>query len=103
MLNEKKAFVGNAADENQVRDAEKKSKYGRERDLEDMKFILSTSQGRRMLWRYLEHCGIYKDSFTGNSATFYNEGRRAVGIKLLDDITAADPDTYLTMMKENKV
>lgn len=97
-----KAFVGNLADTAQVKDADKKVRFGRERELEDMKFILSTPQGQRVLWRYLEHCGIYRDSFTGNSSTFYNEGRRSIGIKLLEDITTASPDAYIKMLTDHK-
>ena len=94
------ALVKNAADEKQVKKADKKEKMIDSRNLEDMKFILQTVQGRRFIWRYLGLCGVFKSSFTGNSETFLNEGKRLVGLTLLNDINEADPDSYTRMMKE---
>lgn len=94
--------VKNAADEAQVNEAAAKEKRGRARDLEDMRFILETAQGRRFIWRQLGECGVFKSSFTGNSTTFFNEGRRDVGLKLMADVMDAKPDAYLQMAEEAK-
>jgi hypothetical protein len=94
--------VKNAADADQVQSAKEKDKRGRERDLADVHHILSSPGGRRFLWRYLELCGVYRSSFTGSSETFYLEGQRNIGLKLLADITEADPESYMLMMKEAK-
>ena len=96
-----KAFVENASDEAQVREANKKEKFGRKEELSDVYFILSTVQGRRFFWRYLSACGIFRTSFTGNSETYFLEGKRSTGLMLLADINEADPDSYLKMIKEN--
>lgn len=97
-----KVYVKNASDEKQVKDAEYKVKSGRERDLEDVMYILSSKQGRRFIWRYLTECGIFQTSFTGNSTTFFKEGERNVGLKLMTDINESSPDAYVLMMKESK-
>jgi hypothetical protein len=68
---------------------------------EDMKKLLSEAFGRRIMWRMLERCGIYKTSFTGNSTTFFNEGRRAVGLEILEEIIASSPTSYTLMQSEN--
>jgi len=83
--------------------AKKKTKASllkQQRD-EDMTKLLSETYGRRIMWRMLERCGIYKTSFTGNSTTFFNEGRRAVGLETLEEIIASSPTSYTLMQSEN--
>lgn len=89
----------NAADEQQISNAKQKEKLGRERELNDLKFLLSSEQGRRFVWRYLELCGVFKSSFTGSSETFFLEGQRNIGLKLLADVMEADPESYIKMQK----
>lgn len=67
--------------------------------LEDLSDVLRTTSGRRVVWTLLQHCGIYATSFTGNSGTFFNEGRRSVGLKLLRD-TQYHPELFLKMQAE---
>jgi len=68
----------------------------------DLKFVLASAQGRRILWKYLSVSGVYEQSFTGNSTTFFNEGRRSIGLLILADIMEANPESYLQMMMESK-
>ena len=72
----------------------------RQRDEDDLKWVLSDKRGRRMLASVLAVTGLYQGSFTGNSETFFREGRRAVGLQLLERIQAADPEAYPKMLKE---
>lgn len=92
----------NLANEAQVKEAKLKEKRGRERELDDVRYVLNSKQGRRFLWRYLAECGVYRSSFNGQFQTFFNEGQRNVGLKLLADIQEASPEAYVTMMKESK-
>lgn len=92
----------NAADPEQVNVAAQKSKSARERELNDMREILATPAGRRFIWRYMGDCGLFSLSFTGNSTTFFNEGMRNIGLKLLTDVTEARPEAYLEMALEAK-
>lgn len=101
-MTEKKAYVKNASDEKQVKEAKRKEKDVRAQELEDIKFVLSSPQGRRFYWRYLSKCGMFTTSFTGNSGTYFKEGERNVGLRLYADMMAASPDSYLLMIKENK-
>lgn len=71
-------------------------------DAEDIKFVMSSKQGRRVVWRLLAKAGIYKSSFTGNSETFFNEGMRAVGLFLLDEVMRNSPDAFMQMTLESK-
>lgn len=92
----------NAADESQVEERKNKELKGRELELSDMAAILATVEGRRIIWRYLDKCGVFRTSMTGNSQTFFNEGMRNVGLMLLTDINEADPAAYVKMMQEGK-
>ncbi len=98
-----KAFVKNAADESQVKEADYKAKRGRERELDDVRYVLSNVQGRRFLWRYIKECGIFQTSFTGvANTTFFREGEKNVGLRMMADINESEPEMWITMMKENK-
>lgn len=67
---------------------------------EDMKWLMGSKRGRRIVWRLLERTGIFRSSFTGNSETFFREGMRNVGLVLMAQIHETCPDSYLTMVKE---
>lgn len=98
-----KAQVKNAADSEQVKDAQDKLQRVREREIEDVRFILNDKRGRRFLWRQLEECGVFRSSANNSGSwTYFNEGQRNIGLKLLTEITDASPDAYLLMLKENK-
>lgn len=56
----------------------------RERDIEALNHVLSTELGRWFFCRIFDHTGILKRSFTGNSETFFNEGRRSVGLTYMN-------------------
>ena len=98
----KKAYTGTASDPAQVKEAAQKVKYGREQELNDVKAILATKEGLRFMWRYLTECGIFKTSMTGSSQTFFLEGRRDIGLRLLADVNEADPEAYFRMLSEDK-
>jgi len=93
-------LVKNAADAEQVKEAGVKEKFGRKQELNDVYNILAIPSGRRWVWRVLSDCGVFKSSFTGNSTTFFNEGRRDIGLRILADVMEANPDAYVQMAKE---
>lgn len=92
----------NVSDVREVKDAKLSEKLKRERDLNDIRFLISSVQGKRVFWKYLELCGVYKSSFTGSSETFFLEGQRNIGLKILADIMEADPKAYVSMMEMHK-
>ena len=62
------------------------------RDHEALTELLSTKCGRWFLMRLLDATKVNSICFTGNSKTFYNEGRRDVGLSILADIAALGID-----------
>lgn len=59
----------------------------RRRDDEALAALLKTPSGRWFLMRLLDNSYVLGQCFTGNSTTFYNEGKREVGLQVLRDIT----------------
>lgn len=70
----------------------------------DVQQILKIVECRRTLWRILELCGPYRQSYDPASArqTDFNEGQRAVGIEILKIIMDADPAAYTQMFNEHQ-
>ena len=66
----------------------------------DIRSIAGTPAGRRFLWWILSITGPHLPSYTGNSDTYFNEGRRAVGLEIERRLVAADPAAYLAMIQE---
>jgi hypothetical protein len=91
----------NASNAQDVAQSLQKDKLRRETEIDDLKKIIDTPHGRRTVWRILEHTGMYRTSFTGNSTTFFNEGQRNIGLWLVDEVLSADSNQYLAMIKEN--
>ena len=90
----------NASDPQQIAEVEGKAKRKRDQSCADLLSVMATHEGRRFVWRILEGTGIYKLSYTGNSETFFNEGQRNVGLKLLSELQKITPSEYLKMTEE---
>lgn len=68
---------------------------------EDFKWLMADPRGRRIVWWLLEQAGVYRSSFTGNSETFFREGERNIGLKIVFMIHSHCPELYAKMTKEN--
>lgn len=100
---DKEALVGNAADKQQVSKGKQKEKIQRTMQLNEVRSIMATKEGRSFFHRYLVKAGVFEQSFTGdNNWTNFNEGKRSIGNMLLAEITEASPEHYLKMMQENR-
>lgn len=97
-----RAKTYNAADEDQVKTRKRKDEHIRDREMHDMRTVMSTVEGRRFVWRLLERAGVFRTSFTGNSTTFFNEGQRNMGLIVLADVHEACAEQYIVMMNESK-
>jgi hypothetical protein len=82
---------------------EQEAKRRRARELKDIKAVMGTIEGRRVVWSILDSAGIFKTSFTGETnSTIFNEGQRNGGLRLFSDIMESCPDLYLNMADEAK-
>ena len=64
--------------------------------------IADTQHGREFLWWLFELCGVFGTSYTGNSDTYFNEGRRAVGNEVLHRLVKVKPEIFQAMIKSGK-
>lgn len=65
--------------------------------------IMATPGGRAWMHRYLVSCAVFQRTFDPNPHfTAFNEGRRSIGLSLLDDVMRASPDMYIQMMREQE-
>jgi len=82
---------------------EQRAKLEALRVAEDLKWLLSSKRGRRIVFRLLQETGIYRSSFNTNALQMsFNEGNRNTGLKLLAAITEASPERYTEMIEESK-
>lgn len=88
-------------DEKQVGRAQSKHRKKRQVELDDLKQLLSTPSGRRFVTRLLDQTGLLaSDMFTGNSTTFYNLGKRDVGLWVYNEIMQAKPVSMIEIMND---
>ena len=70
--------------------------------LENVRELSKHSFGKEFIWHVLAMCNLYGDNFTGNSQTFYLEGKRSVGLQLLQLLEDADPTIYARLLLEKQ-
>lgn len=91
-------------DQYDERSEENDEQRGRQTEIEhdDLRRLMSTIWGRRLMWRLLSEAGVFRLSFTGEAqGTAFNEGKRNYGLVQLNLINQVCPETYLTMVTEN--
>lgn len=67
----------------------------------DLEAVLSIPQGRRVLLRLLERCGVYRSAFTGETeATALRLGEQNIGLWLIAQIEDVDPTEYPKLLLE---
>lgn len=69
---------------------------------EDLIWLMSHKQGRRLMASLLDVTGVFRSSYTGTEETTFREGARNVGLRYFAKITDLCPDHYVTMLKEHK-
>lgn len=67
----------------------------------DLLGVMSTPGGRRLFFALLERSGVMAGAFDRDAGVMaFLEGRRSVGIELVQWLQAATPKEYLRMMTE---
>lgn len=64
---------------------------------EAFKEVLSTERGQQVIWGILMSCNIYASTFSPNSWQAFNEGRRSIGLELIEQIVASSPEAWVNM------
>ncbi len=97
----KKKVAKNSSDPKQVEDFEQHSLNEEQILTLDYDKLMKLPEFRRFIWRELARAKIYNTTFTGNSATYVNEGRRQIGLELLAELEHHCPGAYAKLMQEN--
>ena len=81
--------------------AQLKARLRQETEEADYRCLMSTVQGRRIVWRMLERAGVFRSSFSSDAmAMAFNEGNRNSGLALLATVSNLSPAEYVEMMEE---
>jgi hypothetical protein len=68
----------------------------------DLRWLMSSKRGRRIIWRLLEQAGVFRLSFNTNAMQMaFNEGCRNFGNRTIGQVHAFCPELYPVMVKEN--
>jgi len=74
-----------------------------EEEASDIRWLMGSKRGRRIVWRLLAQSGLFSSTFDSNAMVMaFAEGRRFFGGRLLETIHALCPELYPTMVKEQK-
>lgn len=86
----------------QARDADRRHEMAIDRRVtaEDWSWLLGNKRGRRIILDLLDVCGVDRPSYTGSAETYYREGRRSVGLHIIQQARQHAPALYLTTLQE---
>ncbi|MEG9636304.1 hypothetical protein [Enterobacter asburiae] len=89
-------------DEEELRIQNERKKHDLEqREKDDIKFVMDSEQGRRVVWSLLEKGQVFGTCFNVDpSITAFNEGQRNLALVLFQRVMAHCPDQYLKMAAE---
>lgn len=72
-----------------------------QREIDDIKFVMDSVQGRRVVWSVLEKGQVFGTCFNVEPhITAFNEGQRNLALTLFQRVMAHCPDQYLKMAAE---
>lgn len=92
--------MANAADEKEINKARRRAEQIRNRELKDIEVLLAQPEGRRFIARMLTLARMFHESFTGNSTTFYYEGKRSIGVALAKDVAQVDRAAFAELLHD---
>lgn len=89
-------------DEEEMRIQNERKKHDLEqREKDDIKFVMDSEQGRRVVWRVLESGRVFAAIPPMDAlAMAFNEGQRNLALELFQRVMAHCPDQYLKMAAE---
>ncbi|HAW2880419.1 hypothetical protein LOK69_00600 [Escherichia coli] len=89
-------------DEEELRIQNERKKHDLEqREKDDIKFVMDSEQGRRVIWSLLVKGQVFGTCFNVEPhITAFNEGQRNLALVLFQRVMAHCPDQYLKMAAE---
>lgn len=56
--------------------------------------VLTTEAGQNVVWHILSQCGIYDGGFVQGELSYFNQGMREIGLRIIGVMHDADPAMY---------
>lgn len=82
-------------------DSDQRRRLSKDTEEGDLKWLMGSKRGRRILWRQLDRAGVFRLSFNTNAmAMAFAEGNRNEGLRILSQIHAVCPELYPVMVRE---
>jgi hypothetical protein len=82
-------------------DKDSRDKLVRETEEADLKWLMGSKRGCRIVWRQLDRAGVFRLSFNTNAMQMaFAEGNRNEGLRMLALIHTLCPELYPVMVKE---
>ena len=83
-------------------DKKLRDKLVRENEEVDLKWLMGSKRGRRIIWRLLDQAGVFRLSFNTKAMSMaFAEGNRNFGNRTLSLIHTHCSELYPQMVKEN--
>lgn len=95
-------MMANLADKGQVGRMEAVARRRRDRELNDIRAVMSSESGRRFVWRLLDRAKVFGSVWHPSALIHYNSGQQDFGHFIMSEITESSEDAFVQMMKENK-
>jgi len=82
-------------------DTDRRRTLAKDTEEGDLKWLMGSKRGRRIVWRQLDRAGVFHLSFNTNAmAMAFAEGNRNEGLRTLMQIHATCPELYPVMVRE---
>lgn len=92
-----------AAQERLREEKKLRDKLARENEIADVKWLMGSKRGRRIVWRTLEQAGVFQLSFNTDALKMaFAEGNRNFGNRMLRLVHAHAPEQFVLMLEENR-
>lgn len=82
--------------------ASSKQKVKRKQELNDIRTVLGTKSGRRLVWRLMEHCKVFGKVYDDSpTKTAYYCGQTEIGKFIMSEVIDTDENLLFKLMSEN--
>jgi hypothetical protein len=85
-------------DENEVKPKLSAYQLEQKEEQEQLSYLLQDYAFRRYMWRIISRCGLYDSAPVEGVGRF--EGRRDVGLSVVEDIFTSDAEAYTVIRRE---
>ena len=79
-----------------------RAKLDQQTEADDVKWLMSSKRGRRIVWRGLERAGVFRTPFNTNAMLMAHAcGEKNEGLKTLAQVLEICPERFTEMLSEH--